>query len=130
VGRPGLDPGTLGLKGTGNLFCCVVQVDDVVDMLEIMLLLVGFVCLNSCGVWDEIWDARGMRISRQPSLDSDPRTASVLGIKTFSSPKCPPLQHAGLIGAVSLVAGEVVTGAPECNPIGVGAEWSTSQSDG
>jgi integrase len=29
VGRPGLDPGTLGLKGTGNSYCCVALVDVV-----------------------------------------------------------------------------------------------------
>jgi uncharacterized membrane protein len=58
VGRPGLDPGTKGIKGTGKSFCCAVLVDEVVELLGIVLLRVGVVCLISRGVWDEIWDGR------------------------------------------------------------------------
>ena len=34
VGRPGLDPGTLGLKGTRTLYRSVVLVDSVAELLE------------------------------------------------------------------------------------------------
>ena len=58
MGRPGLDPGTLGLKGTSYLSCGVALVDDVAKLLRIALFPVGIVCLTSRGVWDEIWDGR------------------------------------------------------------------------
>jgi hypothetical protein len=63
VGRPGLDPGTLGLKGTSNSFRNVVQVDWVVELLGNALLFVGVVYLISCGVWDVLWDAQGVKRS-------------------------------------------------------------------
>jgi hypothetical protein len=58
VGRSGLDPGTLGLKGTSKLYWGVTLVDVVVELLTNVLLRVGIVCLISRGVWDVLWDAQ------------------------------------------------------------------------
>jgi hypothetical protein len=57
-GPPGSRSGHLGIKRDKQLAvrCGVALVEDVVELLKIVLLLVGMVCLNYAGVWD----GRGM----------------------------------------------------------------------
>jgi hypothetical protein len=56
VGRPGLDPGTLGLKGTRSSYWEVVLVDPVAELLEhslswlIWFIAVVLVCDISCDI--------------------------------------------------------------------------------
>ena len=83
VGRPGLDPGTLGLKGTVNRLRCVGLVAHVVCVQGIVLSCVGLV--SWC--WGNMRHVMRPVRARGVALDTRIR---LIELETILSPANPP----------------------------------------